>query len=114
MLKCIRSGDITSKACQKVLTNAQKLAQLREECAKKKNRDKDVCKQLNTVPGLPTPSGSGPLDPITSGLPLRPMPRAAGGMTVDAWGARGPTMGDLMDVYDPALVSLLVPGMVTR
>ena len=27
-------------------------------------------------------------------------------------GRRGPTMGELMDVYDPALVSLLVPGMV--
>jgi len=114
VLKCIRSGDITSKACQKVLTNAQKLAQLREECAKKKNRDKDVCKQLNTVPGLPTPSGSGPLDPITSELPLRAMQRAGGALTVKSWGARGPTMGELMDLYDPALVSLLVPGMVTR
>jgi phospholipid/cholesterol/gamma-HCH transport system substrate-binding protein len=27
---------------------------------------------------------------------------------------RGPTMGELAEVYDPALVSLLVPGMVTR
>ena len=67
MLKCLRSGDLTSKACQKVLSNLTKLTQLREECAKKKNRDKDVCKQLNALPGLPTPSGTGgPLDPITS------------------------------------------------
>ena len=27
---------------------------------------------------------------------------------------RGPTVGDLMKVYDPDLVTLLVPGMVTR
>ncbi|MCW2843150.1 MAG: virulence factor Mce family protein, partial [Nocardioides sp.] len=29
VLKCIQSGDITSKACQKVLSNAESLAQLR-------------------------------------------------------------------------------------
>ncbi len=115
VLKCIQSGDLTSKACQKVLANAEKLAKLREECAKKKNRDKDVCKQINTIPGLPTPSGSGgPLDPITTGLPLQAMERAGGTLAVKTWGPRGPTMGELMDLYDPALVSLLVPGMVTR
>ena len=98
-----------------MLASPEKLAQLREECKKKKNRDKDVCKELNTIPELPTPSGSGgPLDPITTGLPLRPVERAAGVLTVPRWGARGPTMGELMDVYDPALVSLLIPGMVTR
>lgn len=114
VLKCIQSGDLTSKACQKVLDSPQKLAQLKEECKKKKNQDKAVCKQLNTLPDLPTPSGSGPLDPITSGLPVQAMERAAGTLTVRTWGARGPTMGELMDLYDPALVSLLVPGMVTR
>jgi phospholipid/cholesterol/gamma-HCH transport system substrate-binding protein len=116
VLTCIQSGDITSKACQKVLANLEKLTKLREECAKKKNRDKDVCKQLNTVPGLPTPSGTGPLDPITGilgGGLGRIAPRAGVGWGGDD-GAAGPTMGDLSDVYDPALVALLVPGMVTR
>ena len=42
------------------------------------------------------------------------MQRAGGALTVKTWGERGPTMGELMDLYDPALVSLLVPGMVTR
>lgn len=116
VLKCIQSGDLTSPACQKVLASPEKLAQLREECKKRKNRDKDVCKQLNTIPVLPTPSGTdGPLDPITSGLPVGSAQRAGGGaLTVKTWGARGPTMGELMDLYDPALVSLLIPGMVTR
>jgi phospholipid/cholesterol/gamma-HCH transport system substrate-binding protein len=117
VLKCLQSGDITSKACQTVLANLTKLTQLREECAKKKNRDKDVCRQLNALPGLPTPSGTGgPLDPITSilGDGLGALaPRAGVGWDAD-YGADGPTMGELADVYDPALVALLVPGMVTR
>ncbi len=40
-------------------------------------------------------------------------PRAGVGWDAD-YGADGPTMGELADVYDPALVALLVPGMVTR
>jgi phospholipid/cholesterol/gamma-HCH transport system substrate-binding protein len=113
VLKCIQSGDLTSKACQKVINDAESLQQLREECAKPENEDKDVCKQLNTIPGLPTPSstgggGDGPLDPITSGLP-RPGYGASANYT---WGDDGPTMRELMKLFDPALVSLLVPGMV--
>ena len=67
VLKCIESGDLDSKACKKVLSNAESLAKLREECAKPENEDKDVCQQLNTIPGLPTPSstGGGPLPSIT-------------------------------------------------
>jgi phospholipid/cholesterol/gamma-HCH transport system substrate-binding protein len=41
------------------------------------------------------------------------LPRIGYGPT-EGWSARGPTMGDLMKVYDPDLVTLLVPGMVTR
>jgi len=113
VLKCIQSGDLTSKACQKVINDAESLQELREECAKPENEDKDVCKQLNLVPGLPTPSstgdgGDGPLDPITSGLP-RPGYGASASYT---WGDDGPTMRELMKLFDPALVSLLVPGMV--
>ncbi|HEX6148845.1 MCE family protein [Nocardioides sp.] len=118
VLKCLQSGDLTSKACTKVLANLQKLTKLREECAKKKNRNKDLCKQLNLLPGLPTPSGTGgPLDPITSllgglggGAPAQRV-----GVGWDAGqGRAGPTMGQLSTSYDEALVALLVPGMVTR
>jgi phospholipid/cholesterol/gamma-HCH transport system substrate-binding protein len=107
VLKCIQSGDLASKACQKVLSNAESLAQLREECRKKENEKKDVCKQLNTLPGLPLPSSSG-------GLPteLPTLPRAGYGPTAEWSTTRGPTMKQLMKLYDPALVSLLVPGMV--
>ena len=88
-----------------------------------------VCEQVGVpVPGLcnangnplPTPSiPAVPLPPITvptvplptgTGLPL-PLPRA-GAMRPPSKG--GPTMGELMDAYDPALVSLLVPGMVVK
>ncbi|MGH3346905.1 MAG: MCE family protein [Nocardioides sp.] len=112
VLKCLQSGDLTSKACQRVLADLQKLTKLREECAKKKNRDKAVCKQLSVIPGLPTPSGTGPLDGIT-GILGAPAPRAGAGWDGD-YGAAGPTLGELSDAYDPALVALLVPGMVTR
>ena len=98
----------------------------------------EVCKQLPTpIPGLcgkggtdgptilptdlPTeiPSTLIPTVPLPT-LPtlLRPqgaVPRPGAG---DERGSRhrddGPTMGQLMDAYDPALVSLLVPGMVLR
>jgi phospholipid/cholesterol/gamma-HCH transport system substrate-binding protein len=107
--KCLSSGNPASKACQKVLGDAAALAKLREECAKPKNEDKDVCKQINLVPGLPLPSntGGGGLPLPISGL-LRP----GYGPTTGHGSARGPTMGELMETYDPALVSLLVPGMV--
>jgi phospholipid/cholesterol/gamma-HCH transport system substrate-binding protein len=54
------------------------------------------------VPGPPNP------------LPSIPgLPRAGYGPT-DSSTARGPTIGDLTKVYDPDLVALLIPGMVTR
>ena len=107
--KCLKSGDPASKACQKVLKNAESLAELREECRKKKNRDKEICKELNALPEGPLPSGGG----LPSGLPtaLPGVGRAGYGPTVSA---QGPTMRQLMQAYDPDLVSLLVPGMVVR
>jgi phospholipid/cholesterol/gamma-HCH transport system substrate-binding protein len=74
------------------------------------------------LPGRLCPDGSGggggggndgPLP--DQDLPDGPinLPRVGFGPT-DTWSARGPTMGDLMKAYDPALVALLVPGMVTR
>jgi phospholipid/cholesterol/gamma-HCH transport system substrate-binding protein len=107
--RCLRSGDLTSRACRKLLNDAGGLAKLREECAKPKNEDKDVCKQLNLVPGLPLPSNTG-----GGGLPIPipGVPRPGYGPTTGQPSARGPTIGQLMKTYDPDLVSLLVPGMV--
>lgn len=111
VLECIASGDIASDACVAVLNKPAQLAQLREECAKDENKDKQVCKQLNLIPGLPTPSGSGnPLPSVT--LPSLPGVLRPGVDVVDP--KRGPTMAQLTAAYDPALVNLLIPGMVVR
>jgi phospholipid/cholesterol/gamma-HCH transport system substrate-binding protein len=111
--KCLRSGDPSSAACRKVLRNVESLAELREECRKKQNAKKDICKQVNLIPGAPLPSGGGG-GGLPSELPdLAGVPRAAYG-TMEPWSRKGPTMRQLMKVYDPALVGLLVPGMVIR
>jgi phospholipid/cholesterol/gamma-HCH transport system substrate-binding protein len=113
VLACIQSGSLTSDACKRVLANAQKLTQLREECAKSENKDKDVCRELNQVPGLPPPPV--PLPSTLPPLPTIGVPTGVGRAGVADRPRRGGiTMGDLMDLYDPALVSLLVPGMVQR
>ena len=113
VLACIRSGSLTSEACKKVLANVQKLTQLREECAKSENKDKDVCRELNQVPGLPPPPV--PLPSTLPPLPTIGVPTGVGRAGVADRPRRGGlTVGDLMDLYDPALVSLLVPGMVQR
>ena len=65
-----------------------------------------------TLPTVPVPT----LPTITvPGLPLPGLPRP-GAYPADAPPdrGRGPTIGELTEVYDPALVSLLVPAMVTR
>ena len=115
VLACLQSGSLTSEACKRVLANPQKLTQLREECAKSENRDKDVCRELNALPGLPSPPIPVPTTDPTTILPttLIPtgLPRAG---TDERPRPANPTMRDLMDLYDPALVSLLIPGMVQR
>jgi phospholipid/cholesterol/gamma-HCH transport system substrate-binding protein len=116
VLACIQSGSLTSDACKRVLANVQKLTQLREECAKSENKDKDVCRELNSLPGLP-PAPSLPV-PTTLAPTLLPTTLVPTGLGRAGTGERrptaNPTMADLMDLYDPALVSLLVPGMVQR
>jgi phospholipid/cholesterol/gamma-HCH transport system substrate-binding protein len=110
VLQCLLSGSLTSAACQAVLANVQALLQLKAECQKPGNRDTVVCQALNQVPGLPDLPipGVGGEGGLLDGLGLgRP---ATGGGATD----RGPTLGQLMDAYDPGLVSLLVPGMVAR
>ena len=115
--KCLQSGDLSSKACKKVLSNLQSLAELQKECKKKENENKAVCQQLNQVPGAPIPTGSLPTLPTgLPGLPSLGLDSGAARVNprVAPWwsAAKGPTMGQLTHHYDPALVSLLVPGMV--
>jgi phospholipid/cholesterol/gamma-HCH transport system substrate-binding protein len=109
--KCLQSGDPNSPACRKVLRNLESLAELREECQKKENQDKDICKQLN-LPGGPLPGGGG--GGLPTALPSLPGVGRAGYGPTESWSTDGPTMRQLMKLYDPALVSLLVPGMVVR
>jgi phospholipid/cholesterol/gamma-HCH transport system substrate-binding protein len=106
--KCLQSGDITSKACQKVLGDPQELLRLLAQCKKKKNKDNAVCQALAALPSLPT---------LPTGLPTLSLPTLLGGGGLlganrPGFGPRGPTMRQLSRMYDPALVSLLVPGMV--
>jgi phospholipid/cholesterol/gamma-HCH transport system substrate-binding protein len=116
VLACLQSGSLTSPECQKVLASPTMLLKLREECAKQENEDKAVCKQLALLPGLPT--ADSPSVPVPTGSTLLPtslptlLPRPEPGGQRLHFGKRGPTMAQLMDLYDPALVSLLVPGMV--
>ena len=109
--RCLQSGKVDSKACKKVLKAPAKILELKEECAKPENEDKPICTYvLNQVPGLP------PL-PGLPDLPLPGLPRAGYGPSLPGSShdsAQGPTMGWLLKAYDPALVSLLVPGMVTQ
>ena len=102
VLACLRSGDLGSAACQKVVAAPADLQRLRQECAKPANRDRDVCKQLNAMPAGGEPS---------IGLPGLPgLPRPGHGDTIEG---QGPTMGELAQLFDPDLVSLLVPALVT-
>ena len=123
VLECIRSGSLSSEACQRVLAIPAELLKLKEECKKAENREKNVCKELNAVPDPPLPTESLPTPTLPTSLPPTPtlpipttglptlLPRAGAG---ERRTQGGPTMGELMETYDPALVSLLVPGMVLR
>ncbi|HSU02497.1 MAG TPA: MCE family protein [Nocardioides sp.] len=119
VLACLQSGSLTSEACKRVLANLQKLTQLREECATSENKDKDVCRELNMIPGLPSPPVPLPTNvPTTLPPTILPTTLLPTGLGRAGTGERAPsgrlTVGDLMDLYDPALVSLLLPGMVQR
>jgi len=110
VLKCLQSGDITSKACQKVLSDPEKLARLITQCQKHKNTGNPVCQVINTIPSLPT-GGTG-LPTLTLPTSIIPTILAMPGARRVAFGPRGPTMRQLSRMYDPGLVSLLVPGLV--
>ncbi|MCW2792408.1 MAG: virulence factor Mce family protein [Nocardioides sp.] len=77
--KCLKSGDLTSKACAKVLKGLDSYNKLKKACKKKKNKDNEVCQVINQVPdgpgipdipGLPPLPGLGRLDDaLASGEP---------------------------------------------
>ena len=109
---CLQSGDITSKACKRVLADPEKLLRLIAKCKKGKNADNPVCQVLNALPSLPTGGPGLPTLTLPTVLPTL-LPRTDLGVRRVAFGPRGPTLRQLSRLYDPALVSLLVPGMVT-
>lgn len=108
---CLQSGSLGSKACKKVLSTPEKLLKLQEVCLKKKNKDTVVCKLLANLPGLPNLGGGGG----GGGLPGLPELPIVGGLLRPGFDSeRGPTMAELAAIYDEDLVTLLVPGMVSR
>jgi phospholipid/cholesterol/gamma-HCH transport system substrate-binding protein len=113
--RCISSGDLTSKACRKLLTSLEGLTELREACLKKKNEKTVVCRAVRQLPGLPDLGLPLPTDGLLGGVgDLLGLNRAPVGSVPATSSPRGPTMGELSRAFDPALVRLLVPGMVTR
>lgn len=110
--RCIQSGSLTSTPCRRLTGTPEGLAELREACRKPANRDAAVCTLLNQVPGLPHGPGVGASgsDPDLLGDVLG-LGRAPAGPTSAA--GHGPTYAQLSAVFDPALVRLLVPAMVS-
>jgi phospholipid/cholesterol/gamma-HCH transport system substrate-binding protein len=109
--KCLQSANPASKACRGL--DKKQLQRLAQECKKKKNKDNLVCKALVVGGG----GGNGPislpsLPPLGGAAATLPRP-GFGAPRPQTWSTtRGPTMGQLMEIYDPSLVDLLVPGMV--
>ena len=82
--RCLPERRHRQPGLPEVLATPQALLQLKEECAKPKNEDKGICKQLNLVPGLPRAvarrgSGGGGLPLPTPSIPG--LPRAGCGPT---------------------------------
>jgi phospholipid/cholesterol/gamma-HCH transport system substrate-binding protein len=115
VVTCLRSRDLSSKACQAVLADPQELLRLLAQCKKHKHQDNPVCEALDALPGLPTDL---PLPSLS--LPTGVLTGILGGLGRTApdyarrsqFGPRGPTVRQLTRRFDPALVELLVPGMV--
>lgn len=62
--KCLRSGDLQSKACQKVLDSVDLVKKLKKECKRAKYDGNPVCTIVEALPG----SGDGPLGGLLGGL----------------------------------------------
>jgi len=66
--KCLRSGNISSAACKKVLADLDSLAKLKKQCKKAKYKKNQVCVVLNQVPDLPLDELPDVLDDILGGI----------------------------------------------
>jgi phospholipid/cholesterol/gamma-HCH transport system substrate-binding protein len=111
LASCIASGDLNSEPCRRLTGSLEGLQRLKTECRKPENQGALVCTALNQVPGLPVPVPSdAPSLPIVGDL--LGLGRTGAGPTARSSG-RGPTMRELSAAFDPALVQLLVPGMVS-
>ncbi|GAA1147465.1 hypothetical protein GCM10009606_27870 [Nocardioides aquiterrae] len=55
--KCLRSGDLQSKPCQKVLGSADLVEKLKKECKKKRYDGNPVCTIVEALPGAGGPLG---------------------------------------------------------
>ena len=113
--KCLQSGDLTSAACRKVITDANLLERLRNQCEKPENADNPVCDLFDPAPENPLPSL--PPLPEVPGLPL-PSPSLPGGLLRPGFGSSSDDGGGSGTVspsrYDNELAALLVWGMVER
>jgi phospholipid/cholesterol/gamma-HCH transport system substrate-binding protein len=109
---CLQSGDINSKACQRVLGDPEELARLITKCKRAKNSNNPVCQVLNAIPSLPTGGTGVPTLTLPTTLLPTLLPRTGAEARRVAFGPRGPTVRQLSKLFDPALVDLLVPGMV--
>jgi phospholipid/cholesterol/gamma-HCH transport system substrate-binding protein len=104
--KCI--DNPSPKNCEGVPTAIVKQAAA-QICDTQPNNP--LCELLPDGPLGGTGGGTGGGGPTLP--PIPGLPRAGFGSTDTGLGG-GPTVGDLMKVYDPDLVALLVPGMVVR
>ena len=120
---CLATGpDLTSEACRSIIGSAL----LKDFCSKPANRGNVLCTLPAVIPSgvVPTlPLGSaaasgGVLGGVVGGVGgaiggLGGSPRAGTGWAPpSADGQGGPTVAQLQQVYDPDLVSLMIPGMV--
>jgi phospholipid/cholesterol/gamma-HCH transport system substrate-binding protein len=105
--KCIKSADLTSKACKKVLKDPQTYKKLKKQCKKKKNKNNQVCQVVIATPSLP----GGGVPPLPTALPtIGGLGRAAPG--IDAGSTTSASGAD--PDFDSDLGALLVWGMVQR
>ena len=74
--KCLNSGDLTSTACAKFLTNLDLFKELRAACKKPTNTSKDICRVVTLLPGGQLPTLSDLIEllglPGLPGLPSLP------------------------------------------
>ena len=85
--KCLRSGDLTSAACTKVLDSLNLLKQLRADCKKPAYKNNPVCQLINVVPGGDDGTPTVPTIPTIPGLPDLPI---LGGLLGGLVGGAGP------------------------